>query len=206
MALVKCVECGAEISEKALACPQCGCPRSSLPERQKCPECGNVLLTDHSGPCTECGHPNPFGSLSGVESETTLIKKQTRNPADSSQLSNQPSMDKSDLVNELEKRLSSDKHYKEQLADNHPIIESAKIGCGTCIAPLPFLFLIGWIFDAEEWAEKLYTGTLGSIFIIIGAIVFVISLIYYYKERAEIIRSRETNAAKLDAIRYKISH
>lgn len=26
MALIKCPECGEEVSEKALACPKCGCP------------------------------------------------------------------------------------------------------------------------------------------------------------------------------------
>ena len=26
MALIKCSECGADISEKASACPKCGCP------------------------------------------------------------------------------------------------------------------------------------------------------------------------------------
>ena len=26
MALIKCPECGADISEKASACPKCGCP------------------------------------------------------------------------------------------------------------------------------------------------------------------------------------
>ena len=26
MALIKCLECGAEISDRALECPKCGCP------------------------------------------------------------------------------------------------------------------------------------------------------------------------------------
>ena len=26
MALIKCSECGAKISEKAIVCPKCGCP------------------------------------------------------------------------------------------------------------------------------------------------------------------------------------
>jgi hypothetical protein len=28
MALIKCIECGREISDKAAACPQCGCPKA----------------------------------------------------------------------------------------------------------------------------------------------------------------------------------
>ena len=30
MALVKCVECGKEVSDKANACPNCGCPLSAM--------------------------------------------------------------------------------------------------------------------------------------------------------------------------------
>ena len=30
MALIKCAECGADISEKAFACPKCGCPRQAM--------------------------------------------------------------------------------------------------------------------------------------------------------------------------------
>ena len=32
MALIKCPECGKEISNKAIACPSCGCPIASLEE------------------------------------------------------------------------------------------------------------------------------------------------------------------------------
>lgn len=30
MALIKCIECGKEISDKAAACPNCGCPVSAM--------------------------------------------------------------------------------------------------------------------------------------------------------------------------------
>ena len=30
MALVKCIECGKEISDKAISCPYCGCPISNI--------------------------------------------------------------------------------------------------------------------------------------------------------------------------------
>ena len=31
MALIKCPECGKEISDKATSCPNCGCPVSAIP-------------------------------------------------------------------------------------------------------------------------------------------------------------------------------
>jgi hypothetical protein len=31
MALVKCIECGSEISDRALSCPSCGCPSEFAP-------------------------------------------------------------------------------------------------------------------------------------------------------------------------------
>ena len=35
MALIKCYECGKEISDKALACPKCGCPVESIVNDRK---------------------------------------------------------------------------------------------------------------------------------------------------------------------------
>ena len=35
MALIKCPECGREVSEKATACPNCGCPIQDALERQR---------------------------------------------------------------------------------------------------------------------------------------------------------------------------
>lgn len=32
MALIKCPECGKEISDKAISCPHCGCPRTEWDE------------------------------------------------------------------------------------------------------------------------------------------------------------------------------
>lgn len=37
MALIKCIECGKEISDKATACPNCGCPVSSVKEEKTIP-------------------------------------------------------------------------------------------------------------------------------------------------------------------------
>ena len=43
MALIKCEECGEEISDKAQECPGCGCPiNSPKTEKSKCPSCGSL--------------------------------------------------------------------------------------------------------------------------------------------------------------------
>ncbi len=55
MALIKCVECGKEFSDKASACIHCGCP---LEESKKyfCEECGKeIYLKDEM--CKNCGCP-----------------------------------------------------------------------------------------------------------------------------------------------------
>ena len=49
MALIKCSECGKEISDKAAACPNCGCPISEM----------NVTPIDSSRP-----DENPVGNIS----------------------------------------------------------------------------------------------------------------------------------------------
>ena len=53
MALIKCSECGHEVSDKASACPNCGCP---IEKGLICNECGNsVSPSDKS--CPKCGNP-----------------------------------------------------------------------------------------------------------------------------------------------------
>lgn len=51
MALIKCNECGADISDKARKCPNCGCERS----KKFCPECGKAL-SESANVCPECGY------------------------------------------------------------------------------------------------------------------------------------------------------
>lgn len=51
MALIKCTECGAMISDKAKGCPQCGAPMPI-----KCAECGK-LLSPNAVMCPHCGCP-----------------------------------------------------------------------------------------------------------------------------------------------------
>ncbi len=52
MALIKCSECGGDISSSAKTCPHCGI-KISL---SKCPECGRKLKGDESN-CPDCGYP-----------------------------------------------------------------------------------------------------------------------------------------------------
>lgn len=63
MAMIKCPECGKEISDKASACPYCGCPKeefSLLSLNQKPRE-----LSENECPemfeCYKCGRPLPVG-------------------------------------------------------------------------------------------------------------------------------------------------
>ena len=52
MALIKCQECGATISDKALRCPQCG----ASVETVVCKECGKPIPHD-ALTCPHCGIP-----------------------------------------------------------------------------------------------------------------------------------------------------
>lgn len=59
MALIKCTECGKEISDKAFACPHCGNPMNPQPQQAQqpqqeeylcCPKCGSrELHAEHKG-------------------------------------------------------------------------------------------------------------------------------------------------------------
>lgn len=41
MAMIKCPDCGKDVSDKAKACPECGCPIDA----PVCPKCGSANLT-----------------------------------------------------------------------------------------------------------------------------------------------------------------
>lgn len=53
MALIKCEECGQMVSDKATACPHCGCP---VKRPLVCPECGEEISEGDSY-CLKCGCP-----------------------------------------------------------------------------------------------------------------------------------------------------
>ena len=60
MALIKCNECGHEVSDKASVCPNCGCP---LVKEKICTECGQPI-PDNVSECPNCGAPQSQGVLS----------------------------------------------------------------------------------------------------------------------------------------------
>lgn len=64
MALIKCSECGNEISSSAKFCPQCGASN----EQHFCPECG-VKLKGNEIDCPECGFPLTKKTASNIITE-----------------------------------------------------------------------------------------------------------------------------------------
>ena len=51
MALIKCYECSAEISDKAKCCPKCGAP--VIVHKWRCSKCGNMISEE---PCPFCSN------------------------------------------------------------------------------------------------------------------------------------------------------
>lgn len=45
MSMIKCKECGKDVSDMAKSCPGCGCP-INVPEGNKCPKCGKNTYFD----------------------------------------------------------------------------------------------------------------------------------------------------------------
>ena len=64
MALIKCKECGKEISSSAKTCPHCGISLNN----KACPECGKKLKGDEVS-CPECGLPLNKKTASNIISE-----------------------------------------------------------------------------------------------------------------------------------------
>ena len=64
MALIKCDECGKEISSSAKVCPHCGIKI----KLQTCPECGKKLKGDETN-CPDCGYPINKKNASNIITE-----------------------------------------------------------------------------------------------------------------------------------------
>lgn len=64
MALIKCVECGKEVSSSAKVCPHCGIKLNL----SSCPECGARLKGDETV-CPDCGYPIKNKTASNVITE-----------------------------------------------------------------------------------------------------------------------------------------
>ena len=65
MAIIKCPECGHQISDKAPTCPNCGVEIAG--KVRKCAQCGNVFFNDEER-CPICHTPNP--SRMGAQGQT----------------------------------------------------------------------------------------------------------------------------------------
>ena len=67
MALIKCTECGHEVSDKASTCPNCGCP---IEKGLVCDECG-VSISETDEMCPNCG--NPINSKKGFNWKKPIL-------------------------------------------------------------------------------------------------------------------------------------
>lgn len=76
MALVKCIECGNMVSERARVCMKCGCPIEFILNKQSCPECGSMVALD-GGVCTNCGYPLVSGQ--NASGKTAMARSNNMN-------------------------------------------------------------------------------------------------------------------------------
>lgn len=80
MALIKCSECSAEISDKANCCPKCGAPVEV--HKWRCSKCGNMISEE---PCPFCSNAqtavntNTVGYKSSVGTTPAFVAKNKRN-------------------------------------------------------------------------------------------------------------------------------
>lgn len=75
MALIKCPECGKEVSDRALSCPSCGFPL--IKNDKICPECNTMVPTD-ADTCPTCGYPfsnSSFNHTKNTKSNESVDNK-----------------------------------------------------------------------------------------------------------------------------------
>lgn len=77
MALIECPECGNQVSDKASACPHCGCPISISNSSQiECPNCG-MAIDSSCEECPICGYL--LKQTVGVyQHSTTIVHEEER--------------------------------------------------------------------------------------------------------------------------------
>lgn len=84
--MIKCSECGREVSDKADKCVGCGHafreePHDEKDEStgcQKCAECGAVIVDTRSTHCPYCGYPIEKKGIARIASKIGVDKKQTK--------------------------------------------------------------------------------------------------------------------------------
>ena len=70
--MIKCPECGHEISDQAPYCPSCGVAIKD--KLTKCPACGKVYFKDQPA-CPKCGHPtNGQTENAGINTPATVTE------------------------------------------------------------------------------------------------------------------------------------
>lgn len=80
MALIKCPECSAEISDKSSSCPKCGTP--IVVHEWRCLKCGNMISEE---PCLYCSNAHTAANTSTVDCKSNIdttpvfVKKNKRN-------------------------------------------------------------------------------------------------------------------------------
>lgn len=82
MSLIRCAECNAEISDKALNCPQCGCPREFITKENLlieiiCEECENKYDSKLEM-CPSCGCPNESYNQAIDNNDIETIEEQDK--------------------------------------------------------------------------------------------------------------------------------
>lgn len=110
MAIIKCPECGHQISDKAPTCPSCGVEIKG--KIIKCPVCGEVYLYDQEM-CPNCHHAN-FAPIP-VESSSSYVREEP-NPRpieDEDMESEIPFEDDNDANSPSEERSKQPKRKKE---------------------------------------------------------------------------------------------
>ena len=70
MAIIKCPECGHQISDKAPVCPSCGVEIAG--KVTKCPNCGEVYFTEQEM-CPNCHRPTGMASQQPTQSTTSTV-------------------------------------------------------------------------------------------------------------------------------------
>lgn len=81
MAIIKCPECGRQISDKAPTCPNCGVEIAG--KVIKCAQCGEVYFNNQES-CPNCHHHTPlsFQISNDNTAELTENEKETKQQAD----------------------------------------------------------------------------------------------------------------------------
>lgn len=71
MALIKCTECGREVSDKAASCPGCGAPINNTFKKKYCKHCGS-LIDKECIVCPKCGKQVETLKASTVQKDVVI--------------------------------------------------------------------------------------------------------------------------------------